>query len=224
MNLTVKEKYDKTLIYDKDVPHVEMSITKRNHAGNADNIFLLRQTHSDIFVFLNKKESVEKLKNEEGDAIVSTVRNLPVAVRTADCLPIFFYSSENYLTGICHAGWRGTAKKIIEKVVNFLLKNLHYEKKHLNFIMGPAICEKCYEVKKDMVNAFLKEFGEQGKKFFKNSRFNLKKANLELLLNCGIEKNQIFNLNKCTVCNNRDYFSYRLEKTDKRIINSIMLK
>jgi len=224
MNLIVKEENDRTVIIDTRVKNVEIFITKKIFSSDIQNIFTLKQTHSDKFVSLERENDIFKFKNSEGDAIISLVKDVSIAVRTADCLPVFFYSDDGTLAGVCHAGWRGTAKKIVGKVADYVIKNLHYDKKQLNFIMGVAICNKCYEVKEDMTDAFLSEYGESGIKYFKHGKFDLKQANIDILIGKGIEKIKIFNLNKCTVCNNRDYFSFRAEKTDKRIYNVIRLR
>ena len=55
-----------------------------------------------------------------------------------------------------HAGWKGAYKGIVEKVVNFFLKN-GSKTKDLYAVIGPCISEKNYEVQKDFKKKFLKK-------------------------------------------------------------------
>jgi copper oxidase (laccase) domain-containing protein len=76
-----------------------------------------------------------------------------------------------------------------------------------------------------MYNEFIKFFGQEGKKFFSENadRFDLKSANIYLLKKNGISNNQIFNLHKCSHCNN-EFFSYRKGDLTQRTFNIIKLK
>ncbi len=99
---------------------------------------------------------------------------------------------------------------------------MQINKKFLNFILGVAICKNCYEIKKDMFIEFIKNYGQDGEKFFSKNidRFDLIGANIAILHNNGIKENKIFNLHKCSYCNN-DFFSYRRGDEKERILNII---
>ncbi len=198
---------------------IKITITKRGFKNNI-KYFSLKQIHSDIFYFIKNKN--EKDFSLKGDAIITNLSNFPIGVRTADCLSIFIYSKNDNLISIVHSGWRSTAKKILKKVVNYITNQLNIDLYNLKFIFGPCICEKCYEVKDDMINSFLNEFGNEGKFLFNNGKFDLKLANKYLLSQLNIPDNNIFDLNICTVCNNDEFYSFRKEKTDKRIANIIV--
>ncbi|VAX19124.1 hypothetical protein MNBD_IGNAVI01-2281, partial [hydrothermal vent metagenome] len=49
----------------------------------------------------------------ECDALVTTRKNLGLAVTTADCTTIFIYDKINHVIAGVHSGWRGTAKNIL---------------------------------------------------------------------------------------------------------------
>ena len=202
-------------IYDD---FIQILITKRDF-NEKINYFSLKQIHSDKFFFIKDKN--EKNFFYKGDAIITQLSSFPIGVRTADCLPIFIYSKKDNLISVVHAGWRSTAKKILEKVVIFIENVLKIDINNLNFIFGPCICNGCYEVKDDMKKAFLDEFGNNGEQFFNDGKFDLKSANKFILKNFDIPKDKIFDLNLCTVCNNDKFYSFRKENTDKRIFNVI---
>ena len=212
-----QELNDKFVIIDE---FVKITITKRNFTENI-KYFSLKQIHSDIFYFIEKRDN--KNFYYKGDAIITKLNDFPIGVRTADCLPIFLYSKEDKLISVIHSGWRSTAKRLLEKVLIFIKNDLNINLSSLKIIFGPCICEKCYEIKEDMKNAFIKDFGSEGKHFFKNNRFDLKASNKYLLSKFSIQENNIFDTDFCTFCNNDKFFSFRKEATENRIQNIIIM-
>ncbi len=216
--MKLEDKKDKIEITDENV---KIIITKRNFNDKL-NYFSLKQIHSDKFYFIDDKNTPDF--HLKGDAIVTNLLNFPIGVRTADCLPIFIYSKLDNVVAVVHSGWRSTAKKILKNVIDFMIYQLKLEKNNLNFVFGPCICKKCYEIKDDMKNAFINEYGNEGENFFNNSKFDLKGANLDILKKFEINCNKIFDINKCTICNNTEFFSFRKETTNMRISNVIFIK
>jgi YfiH family protein len=220
--LRVEDFDDKIIITDKKVENIEILISKKNFTDLDERVFFIKQVHSDEIVFLDNNRTFNG--NFEGDAIVSSIHS-NIGVQTADCLPVFIYSDCSSVIAVVHSGWRGTAFKILEKTIKFIKNNLQINEKSLNFILGVSICKNCYKIRKDMYNEFIKFFGQEGKKFFSENadRFDLKSANIYLLKKNGISNNQIFNLHKCSHCNN-EFFSYRKGDLTQRTFNIIKLK
>lgn len=91
-----------------------------------------QQTHSDSFIDLRPKGSLERLRErsasllfcEESDGVIGMTSlsesdaTLAIGVTTADCVPVIVRSSQGW--GVIHAGWRGLANGIIGKVVSAL--------------------------------------------------------------------------------------------------------
>ena len=217
-NILIKDTAKTIVVKDNRIKKLKIIITKKKFIDNSIDFFSIKQIHSDKIFFLN---SINQITNKEtGDAIISLIK-YPICIKTADCLPIFIYSDIGDMVSVVHAGWRGTGKKILGKTVKYIIKNLKIKLECLNFILGVSICEKCYNIKNDMFNEFIAHYGSSGKKFFSNNKFNLKEANISILTQLGINKNKIFNLNKCSSCNNNDFFSFRKEATDRRTLNII---
>ena len=217
-NIQIKNSHDRIIIKDKRNNNLNILITKRNFNCSDINYFSIKQIHADKVFILDKKDKT--FPSFEGDAIISTIKG-GIGIKTADCLPIFIYSDNLSVIAVIHSGWRGTARKILEKTVLEIKNNLHINLKHLNFILGVAICKKCYNIKEDMYNEFIKLYGKSGNKFFYDGKFDIKGANLNILKDLGVEESQILNLNKCSSCNNNEFFSYRKENTGKRTLNII---
>ena len=57
----------------------------------------------------------------KADAIITNQKKFPIAVLTADCVPILFYDKKKMIAAI-HAGWKGAFKGIISKVIKFMIK------------------------------------------------------------------------------------------------------
>lgn len=113
------------------------------------NVFILEQVHGDIF-FETKDISNEKT---EGDALYTNRTGEVLVVKTADCMPVFFWSNTEQLIGIIHSGWKGTHLGISEKLYNHL-KSIGYSTNSLNAYIGPCARKKNYEVSEDLFEKF----------------------------------------------------------------------
>ncbi|WP_457567446.1 polyphenol oxidase family protein [Desulfurobacterium sp.] len=170
------------------------------------------QIHSGTVVFAGRRYSGRK-----GDAIVTDSKKVWVGVLSADCIPILVVARG--MVAAIHAGWRGTLKGITFKTLKYIQTFTDVQK----IIIGPGICGRCYEVGEDVYRLFnphlrKKLFRPYGSKKY---LLDLKKANIIQARSAGV--NVVENLNLCTVCNNDRFYSYRKEKTEKRILSAIRL-
>lgn len=70
------------------------------------------------------------------------------AVTVADCVPAFV-AHPSGVVAIVHAGWRGTAARLLERMVaRFTERGFPSDELHIH--LGPAICGRCYEVGPDV--------------------------------------------------------------------------
>ena len=51
--------------------------------------------------------------------IITNQEKLPIAVLTADCVPILLYDNKKNMIAAIHAGWKGAYKGIIQKSNKF---------------------------------------------------------------------------------------------------------
>lgn len=157
----------------------------------------------------------------DADALITDQRNVPLAVFTADCLPVFVYDQRHNAIGIIHAGWRGTKEKICARAISFMGQSFGTQPKDLLAGFGPAIRECCYEVGKDFQQAFAGYLRPRGGRYY----LNLAAANRAQLQSCGVKENNISDAALCTSCLNKELFSFRKEgNLSGRMISVITLK
>lgn len=92
----------------------------------------------------------------EGDAVVTAEPSRLLAVQTADCVPILLLDDETGLLAAVHAGWRGTALRILDPVLD-LLESRGAEPGSLIALLGPSISRDAYEVGPEVIEALTRE-------------------------------------------------------------------
>lgn len=182
-------------------------------------IVQLEQVHGDKIFFSDEIDGYP-----DGDGIVLNGKNVLAAIRTADCTPLFFYSSDGETAGVIHIGWRGLLAGI---GVNLLktLRERGSNTKNLHFFTGPAIEGKCYTVQQDVVDKF-RDFSFSGQIFNKTPEgysMDVTKGIELCLIKNNISADNISHSGICTYCDPR-FPSYRRGDREKRIFNFIMWK
>ncbi len=81
----------------------------------------------------------------DGDALVSTLPGVGLAVMVADCLPILLADAGAGVVGAAHAGRRGLALGVVPATVE-AMRALGARPEAIHAYVGPAICGSCYEV------------------------------------------------------------------------------
>lgn len=105
----------------------------------------IRQVHGTRVV------NAEEVGDEcEADAIISRTPGLACMVVTADCLPLLVTNRAGTAVAAIHAGWRGLAGGVVETTV----EALGGAASELLVWIGPAISQPCYEVGREVVEAF----------------------------------------------------------------------
>ena len=140
-----------------------LKIVKNKIGKNLKNIFLVHQVHSNKFVFIGKNFKFNK-KKFKADAIITNQPKLPIAVLTADCVPVLLYDNKKNMIAAIHAGWKGAFKGIINNVINLMQKK-GCNKKNIFAAIGPCIGKNSYNVKDDFKKKFLKK-DKKNKIFF----------------------------------------------------------
>ena len=120
--------------------------------------------------WLNQIHGVEAVEGKvgivpEADAHWTAARNLPLAILTADCLPVVLMATDASCVGIAHAGWRGLAAGVLES----LLAAMPAEPASVTAWLGPGISAAAYEVGPEVKTTFEQLCGEESGDCFQSS-------------------------------------------------------
>ena len=185
-----------------------------------NNVCRLVQVHGQRIILLRENHRFSQRTLEEADGIVTNLNGFPLAVRTADCLPIFFYASTQKCIGLIHAGWRGTNQGIVKEAIKMMAAEYRVTADEIKVSLGPAIRHCCYRVGKEIKDCFPGETLQRGDNYY----FDLPLANIHQLMAMGVREKNIFDCGVCTYCD-INYFSYRREgDASGRMISFMMMR
>lgn len=193
-------------------------------------LFLTNQVHGDK-VKVIRKEDIEKKINivnsvdynlkdsitfiDDHDGMVTNLSEVALMTFYADCVPLVFFDPVKKVIANCHAGWRGTVKKIPSVVIKHMVEDFQCKTSDILVAIGPCASSCCYEVDKKVIEEFISSYDDAHKLYTEKTNdkymLNLKLANKTTLLESGIESSNITISENCTMCNNDLFFSYRIE-------------
>lgn len=162
-----------------------------------------KQVHEDKISTVNSPGSCG-----ESDALITTTKNLGLAISSADCPAIFFYDPLKKVIAAVHSGWKGTAKQILRKTFQKLKSDFNSDPSNLICYIGPSISKRNYEVGEEVASKFEKEFiSINENKFY----LDLVGANFKMLVDEGVSKANIQVSGLCTYEYESILHSYRRE-------------
>lgn len=191
----------------------------------------VRQVHGNIIhrvtageAWAGRLESPDGKAVLEGDGLITTDPGILLAVGTADCVPVLLVDPVYRAIGAFHAGWRGTAARIVEYGVEAMRREFGSRSEDLEAAIGPSIGACCYTVGEEVREKFRIEFPYAAELFHvaqaqdgvQHWKVNLWEANRRQLLKEGIPADQIALVGECTSCaidasGQRRYFSHRAD-------------
>lgn len=172
------------------------------------NYAFMNQIHSDK-VHVIKGSGIYR-----GDGLFTSEKKLVLIVKTADCLPLVFYSEKLSVIGVVHMGWRSGQGGILE--------NIPYELSGFKVLAGIGLRQCCYQVGKEFldysrVSKFVslreKDYYFDPIAFAKNELFRL-----------GLLENNFFDINICSKCDQQNFPSYRRTGLPNRTLTFIIKK
>jgi polyphenol oxidase len=168
------------------------------------------QEHTDNIAIVKKPGNIDL---SETDGIITNLKNTPVMLLFADCTPVILYSDEHKVLGVIHAGWRGTAQKIVSKAVNIFKNEFSVDALEIKAVIGPAIGQCCYPVSVEVAEQLNRTIKESHDNIFLEEkgkvRVDLKKLNAQQLWEAGVR--EIDTTEHCTCCKNEIFYSYRAD-------------
>jgi YfiH family protein len=197
--------FTKTALEGRDVEREIKSVLSA-HAGADTKVAFMRQLHSGVV------HNIDKEGVYDGDALFTGEKGVALVVKTADCLPLFFYDEKNDSVGVLHLGWRPAKEGILD--------NIGIDFTSARVLAGVALRQCCFEVTDEFLSfrklaPFVKKRGE--KLYFDPVGFSR-----SVLAAKGIKEGRFNDLNMCTMCHSSNFFSFRRDKTEKRTLSFII--
>lgn len=147
------------------------------------------------------------------DALMTERPGLPIAVFSADCVPVLIYDPLGRRLAAAHAGWRGTAQSVVTAAVEALVEAGGQPERFLAAV-GPSVGPCCYEVDKPVIarldQAFPGRWGAWVRSVGAGKwMLDLWAANEDQLRRAGLGSDRIDNPRLCTGCRTDLFYSYR---------------
>ena len=139
------------------------------------------------------------LRADAADGHVARERGTALAITVADCVPVFV-AHPSGACAVLHAGWRGTAARILERGVAELVR-AGLNARDLYVHLGPSICRRCYEVGPDVYQQLTAESAAAAK------CVDLRAILARQAQEAGVTHVSISEY--CTRCDNDRFFSHR---------------
>ncbi len=200
-----KEKFDFNLSFNVGDDQENVIENRRQFfevLGISENqIAFTRQQHT-----ANVVSVVQSGFNENCDAIHTNRKNIFLSISIADCTPVMLYDKNRHVAAGIHAGWRGTAERIVEKTILEMQRTYGTKTENIIAFIGPSARKCCYEVGTEVAEQFPKECSakkENGKYLL-----DVTQANVIQLLENGVLNSNIEVHHDCTIHNTK-YHSYR---------------
>lgn len=198
----------------------------------------LRQIHSGMVHVIDRTGRLPE-RPLRGDGVITDRKNVLLGIQVADCVPVLVADRQGRAVGGFHAGWRGTAKRIVERGAGAMRALFGCEPSDLYAAIGPCIHACCYAVGDEVMDEFQSQFAYADELFtevydrdpikekypllFLTARapghsnigpqihLNLVEANRRQLLAAGVRAEHIWAAAECTSCRTDLLFSHRAE-------------
>ncbi len=135
----------------------------------------------------------------ECDGIVCFASAQPIAVTSADCVPILAAREDARAVAALHAGWRGTLAGASGELVRALVARGE-DPARWRAAIGPAIGPCCYEVSPELATEFARAFAAAGERLAvpRERHLDLAAINAWQLRAAGVGSVEL--LRQCTRC------------------------
>jgi len=210
------------------IPGVDHGFCSINDPLRPDEVFICKQVHS-ASVIEWQADQVPNTVEADG---VCTGEHKPIAVITADCLPLLIAAQNGKKVAAVHGGWKGLQSGIIANAIKrFTDEGIAVDQ--LRVAIGPSIKPCCYEVSEGFVAQFQADQGHlwsTGRAPWSAAQpapllpaqiappharqaasawFDLSGYGVMLLQAAGIRREQIEVSEVCTYCTSPTFASYR---------------
>jgi YfiH family protein len=155
------------------------------------------------------------------DAAVTVVPGLPLAILTADCLPVLFAAEDGSEVGAAHAGWPGLSAGVLEAT----LAAMRTPPARLMAWIGPGAGPQRYEVGENVYAAFVYKDAPAAAHFLPTRPghwlADLPALARRRLAAAGVQR--VFGGGECTISDPARWYSYRRDGATGRMASLIWI-
>ncbi len=206
-------------------------------------VYRVRQVHGNTVLTPSEIESATRENEGEAeperppaDGILTEQPQQAVWVCTADCTPVLIADEKTGQVAAIHAGWRGTATRIVPNAIARLIDS-GSRLENLRIAMGPAIAGEVYQVSEtvaaevgasivspetadtpEAILAVLQQLPDSpifDDPHPERVRLDVRRVNAIQLKQLGIHPEQVAIAPYCTYQKPEHFFSYRRDKLKK---------
>lgn len=188
--------------------------------GVENAIVWLNQVHGNDCVLIDANNAQEC---HTADASITSQRQTPLAIMTADCLPVILANPKINQVAAIHCGWRSTAQGLLEKTVD----KMAGDSRDIVAWLGPCIGSKAFEVGRDVVDSFVAA-NKLHQSAFLSKHGNKEKylCDLQLIVKqklSALKVNRIVCEQACTFTEDKHFFSYRRDGQTGRMATLVWI-
>ncbi len=164
------------------------------------------------FLSTGKEQQIVLLEGK--DALLTSCKNICIAVSTADCVPVLLYDTGKQVAAAVHAGWRGTCRRIVQSVLRLMTDDYGCHPAEIYAAIGPSIGPDAFEVGNEVYETFHNNGLDMETIAYIHPitgkyHINLWEANLQQLTASGVPRQQIEIAGVCTYQHSDNFFSAR---------------
>ena len=189
-----------------------------------EHLVHMNQVHSDKIVIVDKTYNFNETPT--CDAVITQVKETPLMVMVADCIPTLIYDPIKEVIAAVHAGRAGVFTKILPKTIKRMQEEYACNAKDILISFGPSIHQCCYQVGSEIkLEAEQLGYGYAIKTDNDSYYLDLSSIAHQQLKSLGIQDDNVESSSYCTACTTDIFYSYRAEKNNcGRFAGIIMLK
>lgn len=215
----------------------EKSAVSENYRRLADALELdpmafvaTQQTHTTNILEIKVEDKGAGVTKErtyhDVDGLITNEKGINLVIFGADCVPVFLLDTKQKAIGLAHCGWKGTANRMAERIVERMIEVYGTNPKDIVAGIGPSIGKCCFQVDDPVVDLFRKQIAFADEIIFddvteqEKYKIDLWETNRRLLENCGVEQIEISGL--CTMCDTERFYSHRKMGEQRGVMAGVM--
>ncbi len=171
----------------------------------------VRQVHGTDALRVDDSAPAPDTADAEADALLTSIRSIPLAVTVADCVPLALASAHEGRLAAVHVGWRGLAQGIVQRIAR-----LFADPGEVVAAIGPAIGPCHYEVGPEVVMAVSRGAGEAVRT---NGPGDRSRLDLGGTIEGALRREGLKEMDRageCTACEPLRFFSHRRDQETGR--------